>query len=420
MTQLQDDCFAFDDHLIPMAEALAMLSGRLQPITDIEEVALADAVGRILAEVLIAEIDVPSDDNSAVDGYAFDHRNLHPDQETRLPIIGRAAAGHPADHTFEIGGAARIFTGAPMPATTNTVVMQEDVVVDGNQVVIPPGLKRGANRRKRGEDTKVDDIVLPKGKRLRPQDIGIAASTGHAKLNVFRRLRVALFSSGDELIEPGQDLRRGGVYDSNRFILKGLLQKLGCVVSDIGILPDRLDAVRDGIEAAAHNHDLLITSGGMSTGEEDHIKAAIDALGSLYFWRLAIKPGRPIALGQARGTPFIGLPGNPVAAMVCFLRFARPIILELAGGNPAINQHSFFDIPAGFEMTKKPDRREWLRAQLETGPDGRLVVQKYPTQGSGVLRSMVESDGLVEIAEATTEIKIGDMVKFLPFSEVLG
>ncbi len=419
MKPLKDDCFAFGDRLMPMAEALALLSGRLTPVAGEEEVGLKTALGRITAAELRSSVQVPAHDNSAVDGYALRHRDLAGEGPTRLMVDGRASAGHPMPGPLKPGCAARIFTGAVMPEGADSVVMQEDVEGDGEHVIVPPGLAAGRNRRKSGEDTRIGDKVLAQGHRLRPQDIGLIASVGIDRLPVFRRLRVAVLSSGDELAEPGQDLTSGGVHDSNRYIVQALLAGLDCQVDDLGILPDRFEAVRDGLRQAARSHDLLITSGGMSTGEEDHIKAAVDALGSLYFWRLAIKPGRPIALGQVAGVPFIGLPGNPVAAMICFLRFARPIILQLSGADPAGLQPTYFTVPAGFAMEKKPDRREWVRSRLERGADGRLRAMRFPAQGSGILRSMVESDGLVEIPEPVTKIALGDPVEFLPFSEVM-
>ena len=419
MSPLKDDCFAFGDRLMPMAEALAQLSGRLIPVAGQEEVGLKRALGRITAAELRSAVQVPAFDNSAMDGYALRHRDLSADSPTRLHVDGRAAAGHPMSGPLKPGTAARIFTGAVMPEGADCVIMQEDAKREGEHIIIPPGLGAGANRRKAGEDSKIGDLVLAKGHRLRPQDIGLVASVGIDRLAVFRPLRVAIFSSGDELAEPGQNLASGGVHDSNRYVVQALLDGLECQVDDLGILTDRFEAVRDGLAEAARSHDLLITSGGMSTGEEDHIKAAVEALGSLYFWRLAIKPGRPIALGQVAGVPFIGLPGNPVAAMVCFLRFARPIILQLSGADPARLEPNYFSVPAGFAMRKKPERREWVRSRLERDEDGRLRAMRFPAQGSGILRSMVESDGLVEIPEEVTEIALGDPVDFLPFSEVM-
>ena len=305
-----------------------------------------------------------------------------------------------------------------MPEGADTVVMQEDVRLEGDVVIVPPGLRAGANRRRAGEDVKQGQTVLEAGRRLRPQDLGLAAAVGQASLSVYRPLRVAVFSTGDELREPGEPLPPGAIYDANRHILMALLAALHCRVGDLGILPDRGDAVAEALAAAAAGHDLIVTSGGVSTGEEDHVKAAVEAHGRLDFWRLAIKPGRPLALGQIEGTPFIGLPGNPVAVMVCFLRFARPLVLQLAGATGAELEPVFFQVRADFEHRKKLDRREWIRARLEPGRDGGLVARKYERQGSGIITSLVRSDGLVEIPEAVTYLARGTMVDFLPFAEV--
>ncbi len=418
MTQLTDDCFAFGGNLMTMADALAVLNQRVVPVAEIDDVALADARGRVLAEDIVSAVDVPQHDNAAVDGFALRFADLCPDAETRLAVRARAAAGHPAKTAIGKAEAARIFTGAVMPAGTDTVVMQEDVARDGDDVLVPPGLKTGANRRKAGEDIARGDIVLRRGHRLRPQDLGVLAAIGRDRLHLYRRLRVAAFSTGDELQEPGQPLRPGGVFDSNRRVLVALLQNLGCEVDDLGILADDADDVRHALAAATDGHDLLITSGGMSTGDEDHVKAAVEALGNLHFWRLAIKPGRPLALGQVGRTPIVGLPGNPVAAMICFLRFARPLILRLAGATDV--EPTLFRVPADFAHRKKRDRREWVRARLVRGGDGVLVARKFDRQGSGVLTSMVDSDGLVELPEELTQLDPGSPVDFLPFNEVVG
>lgn len=418
MTQLTDDCFAFGGKLMTMADALAVLNRRVVPVADVDDVALADARGRVLAEDIVSTVDVPQHDNAAVDGYALRFADLRSDAETRLAVRARAAAGHPAETTVAPGQAARIFTGAVMPAGSDTVVMQEDASRDGDDVLVPPGLKIGANRRKAGEDIARGGGVLHRGHRLRPQDLGVLAAIGRDRLRLYRRLRVAAFSTGDELQEPGQPLRPGGVFDSNRRVLIALLQNLGCTVDDLGILADNADDVREALAAAADGHDLLITSGGMSTGEEDHVKTAVETLGNLHFWRLAIKPGRPLALGQVGRTPIVGLPGNPVAAMICFLRFARPLILRLAGATEV--EPTFFRVPADFAHRKKRDRREWVRARLVRGGDGVLVAQKFDRQGSGILTSMVDSDGLVELPEELTYLDPGSPVDFLPFNEVVG
>jgi molybdopterin molybdotransferase len=416
MSQLSDDCFAFGGPLMTTAEALRLLTDRVEVQVEVEEIGLEQAAGRILARPLVSDLDVPPYDNAAVDGYAMRHRDLDPVAETRLAVVGRAAAGHP--HATEIGAgeAVRIFTGAMMAPGSDTVVMQEDVRPDGSDVLVPPGLSRGANRRAAGEDVQAGRTVLRAGRRLRAQEVGLAATVGQARLQVYRPLRVAVFSTGDELREPGTALPPGAIYDANRYLLRALLEGLHCRVGDLGILADDAAQVAEQLAAAAGEHDLLVTSGGVSTGEEDHVKAAVEANGSLYFWRLAIKPGRPLALGQVAGTPFVGLPGNPVAAMICFLRFARPLILKLAG---AVDfEPVFFQVRADFEHHKKPARREWLRAKLVPDGQGGLVARKFERQGSGIITSLVEADGLVEIPEDVTYLAKGQMVDFLPFNEV--
>ena len=417
MTQLSEDCFAFGGPLMTMADALALLHQRTEAVVESESVPLAQAAGRVLAEDVTATIDVPAHDNAAVDGYALRAADLAPEADTILRIAGRIAAGHPSESPLGAGEAARIFTGAAMPAGADTVVMQEDVRLDGPRLVVPPGLKEGANRRRAGEDTRQGDVVLHRGSRLLPQQVALAASIGRPALTVYRPLRVALFSTGDELVEPGAVLGPGGVYDSNRYMLRALLAALPVRLTDLGILADDPDTVRAAVAEAARTHDVLITSGGVSTGEEDHVRAAVEGLGSIHFWRLAIKPGRPIALGQVAGRAFIGLPGNPVAVMVCFLRFGRPLLLRLAGANA--EEPPMMRLPAAFAHRKKADRREWLRARLSRGPDGLLRAEKFPRQGSGLISSLVQSDGLVEIGEDVTHVAEGSMVDFLPFSEVM-
>jgi molybdopterin molybdotransferase len=426
VAQLSDDCFAFGGRLMTTDEALALLDARLVAVTEPETVELRAALGRILADDLAATRDVPPHDNSAVDGYAVYFDDLAAEADTVLPLApGRATAGHPLGADQPRGTAVRIFTGAPMPAGAagegpDTVMMQEDCeelgAGDARRVRIPPGIRRGSNRRKRGEDVRAGSIVLKRGQRLRPQDIGLAASIGCTALEVRRPLRVAVFSTGDEIREPGSALPPGCVYDANRFTLAALLAQLGCAVTDLGVLPDRVDAIGDALARAAEDHGLIITSGGVSTGDEDHVKAAVQALGTIHAWRLAIKPGRPIALGQVGRVPFLGLPGNPVAVMVTFLRIARPMILKLMGG--ADTAPHLYRVRAGFEHKKKKDRREWVRARLAVDADGTTVAEKFPRQGAGILTSMVESDGLVELPESMTRLVPGTMVDFLPFSEV--
>lgn len=416
MAQLSDDCFAFGGKLMTTAEAMEVLTGRLGPVVEREELGLRESLGRVLAEDVTSPMAVPPHDNAAVDGYAVRFDDLSSDGETRLRIVGRVAAGHPLGRAAAPGEAVRIFTGAPMPDGIDTVFMQEDCVEDGDAVVLPPGIKPGGNRRFAGEDVTAGSVILRTGQRLRPQDIGLAASVGRTTLPVFRRLRVALFSTGDEIREVGEDLPAGCVYDANRYTVAGLLDSLGCVVDDLGILPDDYDHIRRALDDAARNHDAIMTSGGVSTGEEDHVRRAVEALGSIHFWRLAIRPGRPLALGQVGRIPFIGLPGNPVAVMVTFMRLARPAILLLSGC--AETTPHMFRVRATFGYKKKIDRREWLRVRLFTDTDGALAAEKFPRDGAGILSSMVEADGLVELPEEMTLVEPGAMVDFLPFSEV--
>lgn len=416
MAQLSDDCFAFGGNLMTTAEALAQLGARLTPVVETERVDLRRASGRVLAEDIRAGLSVPPHDNAAVDGYAVYFDDLDSNGDTRLPVTGRIAAGQVLGPAAKRGEALRIFTGAPLPDGPDTVLMQEDCTVDGEHVVIPAGIKRGANRRRAGEDIIKGGTILRAGQRLRPQEVGLAASVGCGTLSVYRRLRTALFSTGDEVRDVGDELAPGCVYDSNRYAIAALLEQLGCVVDDLGILPDRFEPVRDGLASAAEDHDLIITSAGVSTGDEDHVRSAVDALGAIHFWRLAIRPGRPIALGQVGRVPFIGLPGNPVAVMVTFMRFARPAILLLSGCTHIAP--NFFRVRVAFEYTKKPTRREWLRASLFTDSDGTLSAAKFPRDGAGILSSMVEADGLIELPEDLTRLEVGAMVDFLPFSEV--
>jgi molybdopterin molybdotransferase len=426
MAQLTDDCFAAGGPLMPLGAALDLLLGRLVTVVDSEIKPLDACLDRILAEPLVAPIDVPPHDNSAVDGYAVHFDDLQPDRETRLLVTGRATAGHPLDRAVRRGEAIRIFTGAVMPAGVagaagpDTVMMQEDCRLEGPEVAVRPGIKRGANRRKAGEDVRAGSEILSGGTRLRPQDIGLAASIGATRLRVSRPLRVALFSTGDELVEPGLPLADGKVYDSNRHTLRALLANLGAAVTDLGILPDQRDMIRLSLAVAAQEHDLLVSSGGVSSGDEDHVKAAVEALGRLHFWRLAIKPGRPIAMGQVdadgRPVPFLGLPGNPVAAMVTFLRLARPMILRLMGARDLAP--TFFRVRADFEHRKKRDRREWVRVRLISDGAGGVIARKFPRDGAGILSSLVQSDGLVELPEDITQLAAGTMVDFLPFNEM--
>jgi molybdopterin molybdotransferase len=421
-----NDCFKVTDTWITVAEAIKRFSRLLGGISQIETVSIRDSLARILASQLTSKHNIPPYDNSAVDGYAVYFDDLNNDSETRLPVGGRIAAGHPLNRPAKRHEALHIFTGAPLPKGLkdegpDTVFMLEDIEVDGDVVIFPPGIKRFTNVRNAGEDVKINDVVLLPGHKLRPQDVSMAASLGYAELKVYRRLRVAVFSSGDEIQDIGTPLHDGCIYDANRYSLLSMLQGLGCEVTDIGILPDKPSDIKDGLWQASLNHDLLITSGGVSKGEEDHIKSVVEDLGALNFWNLAIKPGRPIALGHVERegiqVPFIGLPGNPVAVMVTFMRIARPLVLLLSGARDFEPQ--LYQVKSGFYFKKKVGRREWLRASLEQGKNGEIIALKYSANGSGIISSMVASDGLIELPEECEDVKQGDLVSFLSFNEVM-
>jgi molybdopterin molybdotransferase len=415
MAQLSDDCFAFGGTLLSVDAALALVAERVTPVVGEETVPLAAAAGRVLAHDVVAGMDVPPHANSAVDGYAIAHADLSPDRATVLPVTGRAAAGHPLGRAIERGEAIRIFTGAPMPEGADTVMMQEDCTVADGRVTMKPGLKPGANRRHAGEDVAKGGIAQRAGRRLQAADLGLAAALGHDRLVVRAPLRVALLSTGDEVREPGTALPPGAIYDANRVMLAALLHGLGCRVNDLGIIADRETALADTLAAAASEHDLIVTSGGVSTGEEDHVRTAIERLGRLDFWRLAIKPGRPVALGQVKGVPLIGLPGNPVAAALTFAILGRPLILRLAGAVEPAPQT--FPVTAAFAYKKRAGRREYVRATLARD-GGALTARKYPKDGAGILSSVVNADGFAIIDEAVTQLAPGATVEFLPFTGI--
>lgn len=416
--RLIDDCFLHDRERLKHDEALAILRDRVSTLVRTESVPLAEAAGRILAETVLSSETVPAGDNAAVDGYAF----AHADYEAAggwFPVSARIAAGYPAGDALTPRTAARIFTGALMPAGADTVAMQEDCEPheqDGEAfVVIPPGLKSGANRRRAGEDLAPGDVIAAAGERLRPQELAAIASTGRTEIPVFQRLSVALVSTGDEIVRPGTQKGRGQVYDSNHFLLRALLAAIGAKVTDVGVLADRDTEVRRALQQAAANHHAIITTGGASRGEEDHVVTSLDALGSRHLWQLAIKPGRPMIFGQIGDCVVLGLPGNPVAVFVCFLLYARPMLSGLGGAS--WHEPPRFLVEADFEMArKKPDRREFLRGILGKGDDGQPVVRKFARDGSGLITSLREADGLIELEEPVTSVERGSLVRFIPFA----
>jgi molybdopterin molybdotransferase len=415
MAQLSDDCFAFGGKLLSVDAAAAMIAERIPALDGSETAPLNAALGRVLAGDLRAPIPLPPFFNSAVDGYAFRHADLAPERESRLRIAGRLLAGA-STGAIAPGTAIRIFTGAPMPDGADTVMMQEDAREEAGDVILPPGLKRGANCRPAGEDVARDAVAIPAGRRLTAPDIGLAAALGVTALGVIRRVRVGVFSTGDELADPGAPLGVAKTYDSNRFTLMALLAKLPAEAHDLGILPDDREATARALREAASSHDLLLTSGGVSTGEADHVKAAIETGGRLVFWRLAIKPGRPAAMGVIGGTPMVGLPGNPVAAVVTFLFLARPLLLRLAGAAPETLPR--FPAVADFAYRKKAGRREYVRVALRFDRETPTAA-KFAREGAGLLTSLTQSDAFAELGEEITAVAPGDRIRILPFAAVL-
>jgi len=418
MAQLSDDCFAFDGPLMSIADAVGIIMDKVKPVAETETVPLLAADGRVLAGDITAPLALPPFTNSAVDGYAVRAGDLPLAGEARLAVTGRVAAGSLAAAPIPSLHAIRIFTGAPMPDGADTVFMQEDVhIAEDGRVVLPAGLKPGANVRPVGEDIAVGTGALQAGQRLRPQHVAVAAAFGLAALAVRRRIRVAVFSTGDELAAPGEPRAPAQLYDSNRFMLMAMLRRLGCEVSDLGIFSDERVPLAAALREVAGKHDLLLTTGGVSTGEEDHVKAAVESVGSLVLWRMAIKPGRPVAMGIVVGTPFIGLPGNPVASFVTFVHVVRPVVLALAGARP--EPLTPLPVRAAFSYKKKAGRREYVRVSLRRTDDGAVEAVKFPREGAGLLSSLIGTDGLVELGEDITRVDPGQGVGFLSYAELV-
>ena len=396
-----------------LAQASAAIAALVTPLAARETVTLAGADGRVLAEALAAPVDLPAFDNAAVDGYAARHADL---AAGPLPVAGRVAAGEDTDLAPPPSTAVRIFTGARLPEGLDTVAMQEEVAVADGNVTFPAGLPCGANLRRRGEDLARGAVALPAGRRLRPQDLALAAALGVERLAVAGRVRVALFSTGDELVEcsaaPGAAQR----YDSNRIMLAALLARAGAQVTDLGILPDRRDAIVAALEEAEAGHDLVVTSGGVSVGEEDHVKAAVAESGTLTMWRLPIKPGRPVAIGCLGAALFVGLPGNPVAVFVTAALVLRPIFARLTG---EVLDHHAYPVVSAFHHRKRSGLREFVRVALQRDDAGVLRAQKHGVEGAAILTSLTQTQGLAEIAEDVTEVRPGDVLSFLPYGELL-
>ncbi len=397
-----------------LEDALAVMLEHAMPVAGVETLSIADCLGRVLAEPVISRVDVPPWDNSAMDGYALRSADAAT-AGTALRVSQRIPAGA-TGQPLAARTAARIFTGAPVPEGADTVVIQEVCRTEGDQVVIDAPVKPDTNIRRAGEDIRRGAQIITAGTRLLPQHLGLAASVGVAELKIHSRLRVAVFSSGDELVMPGDTLGPGQIYNSNQFTLAGLLQALGCEVLSMGIVEDTFDATVDALSRAAADADLVIASGGVSVGEEDHVKPAVERLGSLDLWKIAIRPGKPLAFGHIGDTPFIGTPGNPVSLFVTFCLFAKPFIRRMQGVKDI--ESAGIRAIADFEWPKPDKRREFARALLHCNARGESVVSVFPSRSSGVLSSVTWANGLVVIPEGKTVCK-GDPVEFISFSELL-
>jgi len=407
--KLKNDCFALPPGVdwTPLDKALLHLKNSLTPIVETEVLPMDLAVGRILAIDLQAVSDSPPFSNSAVDGYAFRFSDA---SEKYLELKkGRAAAGHPFSQAIEKGQALRIFTGAVLPVGADTVVLQEDVQVKGDKIYFGNSIKIGANSRKAGEDIMRGQTIAFKRDRITTFMAASSISSGIKRASVYRKLKVGVFSTGDELIDFEQPLKFGSVFDVNSPMLASLLTAWGYEVSELGKIPDNLEVLRDKLNKASETFDVLITSGGASAGDEDHLASILNSEGKVTEWRVAIKPGRPMAMGFWQNTPIFGLPGNPVAAATCALIFVRPALSKFSGGN-WIEPQAYY-MPAAFEKTKKPGRREFLRARVSDNN-----VEIFKSEGSGLTNGLAWATGFVELPDEEISIRIGDKVKYIPFA----
>ncbi len=405
---LRNDCFALPQgvHWTPVEEALDLLRARLEPIAATQRLPLAQVSGRIAEQDVVAARANPPLPNTAVDGYGL--AGGRGDGVHRLPLVaGRAAAGD-VPTTVPAGHAIRVLTGAALPDGVDTVVLQEDVTREDSHIVFHGALKQGSNARRAGEDIEAGDVVLKAGRLITPADLALLAATGISQVSVRVPLRVGVISTGDELVESGETAQDGQIFDANRPMLLALLAKLGYEAVDLGRAPDNRAELRKMFDGAAEQVDAIITSGGASAGDEDHVSALLQDAGAMALWRIAIKPGRPLALGVWQGVPVFGLPGNPVAAMVCTLIFARPALAQLAGSEFKLPQG--FLVPAAFHKNKKAGRREYLRARVREGQ-----AEVFVSEGSGRISGLSWAEGLVELAEDAQEISTGDLVRFIPF-----
>lgn len=410
-------CDDYDPDSLPVAEALKRIDTVIRPVNGVEQVALRAALGRVLAATVTSPIDVPAHTNSAMDGYAVRYADLPASGVRTFQVIGSAFAGGPFAGTLTAGTAVRIMTGAVIPDGADCVVMQEQTERDGEQVRIGSGHKAGQNIRQAGEDLTTGSVVLEAGRWLTPADIGLLASLGVAEVRVRRRLRVAFFSTGDELRSIGEPLGTGEIYDSNRYTLYGMLTRLGVDVIDMGVIRDRREDLRAAFSEAAACADAVITSGGVSVGEADFVKEILTALGEVSFWKIAMKPGRPLAFGKIENALFFGLPGNPVSVMVTFYQFVQPALKRMLG--QADTGPVTLQAPCTTRLKKKPGRREFQRGILERQPDGRIVVHGTGDQGSGILNTMSRANCFIILPEDCATVEPGGLVEVQPFEGLI-
>lgn len=412
--QRQPSCEdTYEPDALRVESARARILAAVEPIRDIETVPLGEALGRVLATDLQATMDVPPHENSAVDGFALCSADLPSQGNAELRLVGAALAGHPFEGAIGRGECVRIMTGAPMPDGADTVVMQEHCSASESAIRLSSDHRAGENVRRAGEDLRRGQVFLSGGGCLSPSDLGLAASQGLSSVTVIRRPQVAIFSTGDEVCPPGVELQTGQIFDSNRFTLRGLLQDLGVEVIDLGIIPDSVEALSDAVESAARESDAVITSGGVSVGEADYVKQVLRERGEVAFWKVAMKPGRPLAFGRLGPCLFFGLPGNPVAVMVAFQQFVQPAIRYLSGAAP--REPLTLSARALGRLRKRAGRTEFQRGVLSRDSEGALVVRPWGPEGSGILRSMSEANCLIVLDHDSGTIEPGQMVNVQPF-----
>ncbi|MCX7892310.1 MAG: molybdopterin-binding protein [Burkholderiales bacterium] len=404
----------YDPNALPVERARGVIRSFLAPVTANERVAVRDALGRVLGEDVVSTVNVPAHDNSAMDGWAVRFADLDPRGTTRLAIAGSAFAGRGFTGALGPGQCVRVMTGAVMPEGADTVVIQEDARVEGDAVLVPPGQKQGQNRRLAGEDLALGRVVLRAGQPVRPAELGLLASLGLGEVSVRRRLRVAFFSTGDELASVGQPLAPGEVYDSNRYTLHGMLARLGAELLDMGVVRDEPGALEAALATAAANADAVITSGGVSVGEADFTREILARLGEVVFWKIAMRPGRPMAFGRIGNATFFGLPGNPVAVMVTFYGFVREALLALSGRTDDLALPAF-RVPCEAPLRKRPGRTEFQRGVLARDASGAWRVRLTGNQGSGVLRSMSEANCFIVLEHERGDVAAGELVTVQPF-----